>query len=247
MHFERPALRFAAGPRAGNRHPDGGRDEACTSKDGDAGLGRKPWSRRGHGRATRSTWPAFPPTATGTRSWRMPSTLRGAGEVPGPLAVTVRRALSGDYDCRRVVMEGLLLQASLNPQQPTLLLQSGDKIFMAQLADASELAGLAAAAENSLLRLEGSVSTPAARNYSSNCRRNCRQTAAYRVSPAGGFARRRDRVAEALVVDDAADPRGRGRGLGRGSGGILVGRRAPLPCRRANRNYPPATGPRGRL
>ncbi len=79
----------------------------------------------------------------------------GTSPLPEPLAVTTQSALSGDYDCRRVVMEGLLLQASLDPQQPTLVLRSGDMIFLARLADAADFSALATAAENSSLRLEG--------------------------------------------------------------------------------------------
>ena len=80
--------------------------------------------------------------------------FRGPGQVPVPPAITVEKALSGNYDCRRVVMEGLLLQASLNPEQPTLLLQSGDKMFLAKLADVSYFSNLATA-DNSWLRVEG--------------------------------------------------------------------------------------------
>jgi signal transduction histidine kinase len=80
---------------------------------------------------------------------------RGSGPLPEPPAITTEKALSGDYDCRRVVMEGLLLQASLNPEQPTLVLQSGEKVFLARLADASDLSRLAAMAEDGWLRLEG--------------------------------------------------------------------------------------------
>jgi signal transduction histidine kinase len=79
----------------------------------------------------------------------------GSGPLPEPPAITTEKALSGDYDCRRVVMEGLLLQASLNPEQPTLVLQSGEKVFLALLADASDLSRLAGLAEDSWLRLEG--------------------------------------------------------------------------------------------
>ncbi len=80
---------------------------------------------------------------------------RGSGPLPEPPTITTEKALSGDYDCRRVVMEGLLLQASLNPEQPTLVLQSGEKVFLARLADASDLSRLAGLAEDSWLRLEG--------------------------------------------------------------------------------------------
>ncbi len=80
---------------------------------------------------------------------------RGSGPLPEPPAITTETALSGDFDCRRVVMEGLLLQASLNPEQPTLVLQSGEKAFLARLADASDLPRLAGLAEDSWLRLEG--------------------------------------------------------------------------------------------
>ncbi len=80
---------------------------------------------------------------------------RGSGPLPDPPVITAQKALSGDYDCRRVVMDGLLLQASLNPEQPTLVLQSGEKVFLARFADASQGTELAALAEDSWLRLEG--------------------------------------------------------------------------------------------
>lgn len=80
---------------------------------------------------------------------------RGSGPLPEPPAITTEEALSGDYDCRRVVMEGLLLQASLNPQQPTLVLQSGGQVFLTRLTDAPDLSRLAAMAADSWLRLEG--------------------------------------------------------------------------------------------
>jgi hypothetical protein len=80
---------------------------------------------------------------------------RGSGPLPESPTITTAKALSGDYDCRRVIMEGLLLRASLNPEQPTLVLQSGEKVFLARLADASDLSRLAGLAEDRWLRLEG--------------------------------------------------------------------------------------------
>ena len=46
-------------------------------------------------------------------------------------------------------------EASLNPEEPTLVLQSSGKVFLARLAAASDLSRLAGLAEDSWLRLEG--------------------------------------------------------------------------------------------
>ncbi len=134
---------------------------------------------------------------------------RGTGPLPEPLAITTDAALSGEYDCRRVVMEGLLLQVSLDPQQPTLVLRSGDTIFLSRLADSADLSALATAAENSLLRMEGiCVNTRGEDLLKVFPTGAARVASTGGVSPSRGFTRRRHDRAEAFVVDHAADAHG---------------------------------------
>jgi signal transduction histidine kinase len=75
--------------------------------------------------------------------------------LPEPVAITTEEALGGEYDCRRVTMEGLLVQAPPSAQQPTLVLRSADTVFQAELADTSDPALLIAVKEGSWLRLKG--------------------------------------------------------------------------------------------
>jgi signal transduction histidine kinase len=80
---------------------------------------------------------------------------RETGSLPEPLAITTEQALGGDYDCRRVTVEGLLVQASPTAQQPMLVLRSAETVFQASFAESTDLCLLAAVAEGSWLRVEG--------------------------------------------------------------------------------------------
>ena len=167
---------------------------------------------------------------------------RGSGPLPEPPAITTETALSGDFDCRRVVMEGLLLQASLNPEQPTLVLQSGEKAFLARLADASDLPRLAGLAEDSWLRLEGVCVNSRREDLLKQgpLKADVRPGTFYLLvaSPDGVIVLRKPSWWTTPRILAAA-----GGGITHGAGGAPVGHCPPLPCRGTDGDHPPATGP----
>ena len=170
----------------------------------------------------------------------------GPGPLSEPPAITTEKALSGEYDCRRVVMEGLLLQASLNPEQPTLVLQSGEKVFLARLADASDRSRLAAMAEDSWLRLEGICVNSRREDLLKQgpLKADIRPNTFYLLVASPGDV---TVLRKPSWWTTATDPRGRGSSIARGAGVALVGRRSSLPRRGTDGNHPPATGPGDRL
>jgi signal transduction histidine kinase len=60
--------------------------------------------------------------------------VRGRIPLPSPPVITVQQAIKGDFCYRRVRMEALVLQAPRHVQQPTLVLQAGEEVFLARLA-----------------------------------------------------------------------------------------------------------------
>lgn len=75
--------------------------------------------------------------------------------IPEATPVTAEQALSGAYDARRVVMEALLLETSRLGEGLTLVLQAGEKVFLARFADPAKAGLLRSLPENSWLQVTG--------------------------------------------------------------------------------------------
>jgi signal transduction histidine kinase len=78
-----------------------------------------------------------------------------AAPAPGAQEITAEQALSGDYDARLVSMKGLLLESSRLAEGPTLVLQSGTKVFLARFVEAAGARRPPSMNENSWLRVTG--------------------------------------------------------------------------------------------
>ncbi|HSI35617.1 MAG: sensor histidine kinase [Phycisphaerae bacterium] len=76
----------------------------------------------------------------------------GRAPLPEPPLITAGQALEPAMDSRTVRMEALVLEVSRLSEGPTLVLQSGDRVFLARLVDAEGLPSLRA---ESWVRLTG--------------------------------------------------------------------------------------------
>ncbi len=75
-----------------------------------------------------------------------------AAHIPEPRTITAEQALSGEHDAQLVRMEGLLLESSQLDEGPTLVLQSGTRVFLARYVAPDSARSLN---ENSWLRITG--------------------------------------------------------------------------------------------
>lgn len=83
--------------------------------------------------------------------WRRAPTVA----APVPVMITAEQALSGDFDAHLVCMEGLLLESSRLNEGPTLVLQSGAKVFLARFTGPELARRPPSLNENSWLRVTG--------------------------------------------------------------------------------------------
>jgi signal transduction histidine kinase len=79
----------------------------------------------------------------------------GRAPPPAPVALTADAALAGGYHARLVAVDALVLEVSRLSEGPTLVLQSGERVFLARLADPGDARPLAGVAENSWVRVTG--------------------------------------------------------------------------------------------
>jgi signal transduction histidine kinase len=78
--------------------------------------------------------------------------VTGQAVLPSAVPVGVSEAMSGRFDLRRVHMDALLVEASVRGQEPALVLQAGQRIFVGRLVEA---AGFEDLKPNSWLRVTG--------------------------------------------------------------------------------------------
>jgi signal transduction histidine kinase len=79
----------------------------------------------------------------------------GAGEAPAPIPVTAEQILGHDYDYLLVSVEGRLLDKSGPPNQPTLILKAGARLFSAVLGMPETGSKLSAIRVGSVVRASG--------------------------------------------------------------------------------------------
>lgn len=88
-------------------------------------------------------------------------TVTGPAKLPDAPQVTADEALAGGHDGRLVSVDALVLEVSRLTEGPTLVLQSGERVFLARLADAgpadspAAAGSLAGVSENSWVRATG--------------------------------------------------------------------------------------------
>jgi len=82
-------------------------------------------------------------------------TSMGVAGLPPPPAVTAEQALSGDFNARHVQMDALVLEISRLAEGSTLVLQAGERVFLARLAGPADANQAVPAAENSWVRVAG--------------------------------------------------------------------------------------------
>ena len=82
-------------------------------------------------------------------------TVTGRATPTAAAEVTADGALAGRYHARLVVVDALVLEVSRLSEGPTLVLQSGERVFLARLADANDARPLAGVSENSWVRVTG--------------------------------------------------------------------------------------------
>jgi signal transduction histidine kinase len=75
--------------------------------------------------------------------------------LPQPPVVTPEQALRPDFDARLVRMEALVLEVSRLTEGTTLVLQSGERVFLARLADFPATGAFEAPRQESWVRLTG--------------------------------------------------------------------------------------------
>lgn len=80
--------------------------------------------------------------------------LLGRGALPQAPLITAAQALGGDYGCRRVCLDALVLETSRHSQTATLVLQAGEDIFPARLVRGQNSLP-SSVREGSLVRLTG--------------------------------------------------------------------------------------------
>lgn len=83
--------------------------------------------------------------------WR----TEAAAALPEAPVISAEEALRGDFDSRRVRMEALLLDVPARGQAPTLLLQSGGKVFLARFSVAAGAEALGRLKPNSSVQITG--------------------------------------------------------------------------------------------
>ncbi|QOV87459.1 sensor histidine kinase [Humisphaera borealis] len=79
----------------------------------------------------------------------------GAAQLPSVIPVTADEALSGTYNSRRIQMDALVLEISRFSEGSTMVLQAGERVFLARLAGPADASQTIPAAENSWVRVSG--------------------------------------------------------------------------------------------
>lgn len=79
----------------------------------------------------------------------------GAAPLPAAPTVTADEALSGSFNARRVQMDALVLEISRLSEGSTLVLQAGERVFLARLAGSPDSNPSIPATENSWVRVSG--------------------------------------------------------------------------------------------
>lgn len=79
----------------------------------------------------------------------------GAASLPAAPSVTADEALSGNFNARRVQMDALVLEISRLSEGATLVLQAGERVFLARLSGSPESDPSIPATENSWVRVSG--------------------------------------------------------------------------------------------
>jgi signal transduction histidine kinase len=77
------------------------------------------------------------------------------GDLPDAPLITPEQALAGDYDARLVRMEALVLEVSRLSEGPTLVLQSGERVFLARLANPLAGPAIDSMTQESFVRVTG--------------------------------------------------------------------------------------------
>lgn len=83
---------------------------------------------------------------------------RGSGGVPGAKMISVKEALSGDFDADLVSLEARYLEMSETVQPPVLILRAGDTVFETPLPNRDRVSELQDLLPGSLVRVTGIVS-----------------------------------------------------------------------------------------
>lgn len=79
----------------------------------------------------------------------------GAVALPEASAVTADQALSGQFNSRRVQIDALVLEISSLSEGATMVLQAGERVFLARLSSADSVVQTIPATENSWVRVSG--------------------------------------------------------------------------------------------
>jgi signal transduction histidine kinase len=82
-------------------------------------------------------------------------TVTGADKLPDPALVTADEALSGAFHARLVMLEAVVLEVSRLSEGPTLVLQAGERVFLARLPPEGVEARPSPVSENSWVRVAG--------------------------------------------------------------------------------------------
>jgi PAS domain S-box-containing protein len=84
---------------------------------------------------------------------------RGSGDVPGSRTISLKEALSGEFDADLVSLEARFLEMSETVQPPVLILRAGDTVFEATLPIRERVSELQGLLPGSLVKVTGIIST----------------------------------------------------------------------------------------